>query len=188
MLPFGISLQLWPSFSVIETFHLSSYNTVEQTQNSIIFCSAENSNSSIHMSEFYMIEAEETFVESINDITQRIESVIKSVTSDLLENHAKEINDAYMKYLTDEKRCDEKDRFNWLQKSFPIITYAEAATILKKQTNFDEKQGLSKSDEFALVDHFGAPIFVIDWPRDLKPFYMRTCRHNDQLVSLLDSN
>lgn len=135
------------------------------------------------MSEFYMIEAEEPFVESINDITQRIESVMKSVTNKLLENHAKEINDAYTAYSTDGTPSDADDRFNWLQKSFPIITYAEASTILQKQTNFDQKLGLSKSDEFALVNHFGAPIFVIDWPRELKPFYMRTCRHNEQLVS-----
>lgn len=137
------------------------------------------------MSEFYMIEAEEAFVESINDITKRIESAIKTVTNKLLDNHAKEINDANTKYSADDKRPSENadDRFDWLQKSFPTVTYAEAADILQKQSNFNEKLGLSKSDEFALVKHFRAPIFVIDWPRDLKPFYMRTCKHNEQLVS-----
>lgn len=130
-----------------------------------------------------MIEAEEAFVESINDITQRIESTIKTVTNNLLENHASELNDAYTKYLAGENQSDADKRFDWLKKPFTIITYAEAGKILQKHSHFNHKLGLSKSDELTLVNHFKAPIFVIDWPRQLKPFYMRSCKHNAQLVS-----
>lgn len=130
-----------------------------------------------------MIEAEEAFVDGVSDITKRIESTIKAVTNSLLDSHSKEINDAYTKYLTNENRSENDKRFDWLQKPFTTITYEEAANILKKYSHFDDKTGLSKCDELALVNHFNSPIFVIDWPRDLKPFYMRTCKHNPELVN-----
>lgn len=131
-----------------------------------------------------MIEAEESFVESIDDVTRRIESIIKTVTNNLLDSHAKEINDAYTRMSSGEKTNDDENRFHWLQKPFVTITYAEAAKILENHTpNFDKKSGLSKCDEFALVNHFQAPIFVVNWPRDMKPFYMRACKHDAELVS-----
>lgn len=138
------------------------------------------------MSEFYMIEAEESFVDGIEDITHRIESTIKSVTNNLLDAHAKEINEVHTKYAqyAENSNRNESERFDWLQKPFKTITYAEAAQILHKQANFDEKLGLSKSDELYLVDHLQSPVFVIDWPRELKPFYMRTCKHDAKLVRI----
>lgn len=129
-----------------------------------------------------MIEAEESFVDCIDDITQRIESLVKTVTNNLLDKHSIDINDAYARYSIDGKHLDAAKHFDWLQKPFTTITYAEAGEILRKQSNFNESGGLSKSDELNLVKHFGAPIFVVDWPRELKPFYMRSCKHNSQLV------
>lgn len=149
----------------------------------LCFYRAENSSGPIHMSEFYMIEAEESFVDSIGDITRRIESTIKTVTQNLLENHEKDINEVYTKYSQYAERDNiDSERFSWLQKPFKTITYAEASDILQKQSNFDQKLGLSKSDELYLVDHLQSPIFVIDWPRELKPFYMRRCKHDEKLV------
>lgn len=140
------------------------------------------------MSEFYMIEAEECFVENIRDITARIEDTIKTVTNNLLNNHIKDIQDAIKASSVDEKiDPDYENRFKWLEKSFPVITYTEAAQILQKQYDFDVKLGLSKKDEFTLVEYFQAPLFVIDWPRDLKPFYMRTCKHDAEFVSFFFS-
>lgn len=145
---------------------------------------AENSSGTIHMSEFYMIEAEECFVDSIDDITRRIESTIKTVTKNLLDKHAKEIHKVYEKYAQYADRDTiDSERFGWLEKPFKTITYAEAADILQEQPNFDQKSGLSKSDELYLVEHLQAPVFVIDWPRELKPFYMRTCKYDAKLVS-----
>lgn len=149
--------------------------------------SAENSSGPIHMSEFYMIEAEESFINSIDDITRRIESTIKTVTKNLLENYAKEINEVYTKYsqYTEHECNNDGERFSWLEKPFETITYAEAADILQKQQpNFDPKLGLSKSDELYLVDHLQSGVFVINWPRELKPFYMRTCKQDANLVMI----
>ncbi|XP_055300463.1 probable asparagine--tRNA ligase, mitochondrial [Sitodiplosis mosellana] len=148
---------------------------------------AENCNSSIHMSEFYMIEAEESFVESVGDITKRIESTIKSVTKCLLDDNAKEVDEAYKATFTEEKEAQsEEDRFKWLKTPFATVTYAEAAEILQQKYKFNAKDGLSKSDELTLVKHFQKPVFVVNWPRELKPFYMRTCKHDSKLVEAID--
>ncbi|XP_031624657.1 probable asparagine--tRNA ligase, mitochondrial [Contarinia nasturtii] len=151
---------------------------------------AENSRGPIHMSEFYMIEAEESFVESIEDVTNRIESTIKSVTKQLLDENAKEIHDAHNAYrasLEDQTESQSlEERLNWIEKPFETITYAEAAEILQKHYNSSANDGLSKSDELTLVKHFGKPVFVVNWPRELKAFYMRRCKHDQQLVEAID--
>lgn len=133
-----------------------------------------------------MIEAEECFVQNIHDITTRIEDTIKTVTSHLLENNLKDVCEAIKASggsVTDIDTTAVENRFEWLQKPFPVITYTEAAQILQKQHDFDAQSGLSKKDELTLVEHFQAPLFVIDWPRALKPFYMRACKHNADFVS-----
>lgn len=147
---------------------------------------AENSKSSIHMSEFYMIEAEESFIECVEDITGRIEDTIKTVTKYLLDEHAKEINDVHVTLSSEKSNENIETRFYWLEKQFEIVTYADASEVLQKQYSFDPKSGFSKSDELALVKYFGKPIFVIKWPSELKPFYMRRCRDNPELVDAID--
>lgn len=144
---------------------------------------SENSQSPIHMSEFYMIEAEEGFVDGVEDITNRIDSLIRTVTTELLDQHAAEIDAASNK----EFKSDD-DRFAWLQKPFPLLTYAEAHDILTKHadqlTSPVRETGLAKEHELFLVKHTGSPLFVINWPKGSKPFYMRRCRDNAHLVSL----
>lgn len=147
---------------------------------------AENSNSPIHMSEFYMIEGEESFVDGVEDITRRIESTIKTVTKCLLDGNAKEINDVLTIDGSDQENQTIENRFNWLDKPFETITYTEASEILQKKQNFDPKLGLSKSDELFLVKHFEKPVFVVNWPKELKPFYMRTCKDKPDLVEAID--
>lgn len=152
---------------------------------------AENSRGPIHMSEFYMIEAEESFVESVDDVTNRIESTVKSVTKQLLNDNAKEIHNAHAAYAAslseDGKEAKSiEDRFDWLEKPFETITFAEATEILETRYNSNTKDGLSKSDELTLVKHFEKPVFVVNWPKDLKAFYMRTCKHDSQLVEAID--
>lgn len=129
-----------------------------------------------------MIEAEENFVDGISDVTDRIEQTIKGVTHKLLDKSSREIYEAAGKEAKDQ--WDE--RFQWLQKPFLTITYAEAADIIEKNIgNFDTSGGLAKAHELFLVKHLQSPVFVVDWPKELKPFYMRTCKHNDNLVCAL---
>lgn len=130
-----------------------------------------------------MIEAEESFIEGIEDITNRIDSLIRTVTTEMLDHHAAEINAATNKDLD-----PAEDRFAWLQKPFPLLTFAEAIEILTKHADqltspVRESTGLAKEHELFLVKHIGSPVFVINWPTNLKPFYMRRCKDNDDLVS-----
>lgn len=159
-----------------------NYNRFNISKQSIdVNCRAENNKSSIHLSEFYMIEAEESFIDGIEDVTGRIDSLIRTVTTELLDAHAKEIAAA-----SHDSSGSEEDRFAWLQKPFPLMTHAEAVAILTKHADqlsspIDDAHRLSKEHELFLVKHVGSPVFVINWPRDLKPFYAR--RTGDDLVS-----
>lgn len=137
------------------------------------------------MSEFYMIEAEESFVDGIEDITKRIDNFIRTVTTEMLDQHAAEIDAA----STKDFKSDE-DRFAWLQKPFPVITNAEAIEILTKHADqltspVRESMDLAREHELFLVKHIGAPVFVINWPTALKPFYMRRCKDNADLVNTI---
>lgn len=147
-------------------------------------CRAEGTTSSVHMSEFYMLEAEQCFVDSVHDITKRIECLLKQVTNNLLEKHGKDIDMAYTISIPKEEQIGNDERFKWLHKPFATITYAEAREILQ---NHDREQksdgGLSKANEIFLVQHLDSPVFVIDWPKEAKPFYMRQCRDNPNLVN-----
>lgn len=130
-----------------------------------------------------MIEAEEAFIDGVEDITKRIDSLIRTVTTELLDQHATEIDAASKKEF-----LSVKDRFAWVQKPFPLITYAEAKEILEKHADqltspVRDSAGLAKEHELFLVEHIGSPLFVINWPKALKPFYMRQCKHDENLVS-----
>ncbi|EFA01641.1 asparaginyl-tRNA synthetase [Tribolium castaneum] len=141
---------------------------------------AENSKSRLHLSEFYMLEGEIAFVEKLDGLMTCIEQLIKQVTKKL-------VNDS----IEDIEKCQEKKvSFDWLDKSFPVVTYKEAVTILsqnkdKFSENFDSKDGFGKEHEMFLVEYFGkVPTFVIDWPKDMKPFYMKD--NGDGTVAALD--
>lgn len=141
----------------------------------IFLCSAENSKTPIHLSEFYMLEVEQSFVESLVDVTIFIEALIKNVTTDLLNK----CNDDILTATS----AKQKNAFSWLNKPFPTITYKEAISILEKEkTNIKNpirpEDGLTKEQELFLVQYIDSPVFVVDWPQNMKPFYMRKSKTN----------
>ncbi|KAJ8667666.1 hypothetical protein QAD02_009329 [Eretmocerus hayati] len=141
---------------------------------------AENSKSRIHLSEFYMIEAEMAFVSSLSELIKETESFIKSVTKRVIEDGQSDL------------RTLGAPEPNWLDKDFGIITYNEALGILerhKDQLTVPIKHGenLAKEHELFLVEyHEGTPLFVIEWPSQVKPFYMKECSHDASKVEALD--
>lgn len=128
-----------------------------------------------------MIEAEEAFIDGIENITDRIESVIKSVTNELLSNHQEEL----------EEVRGNANKIDWLDKKFVILTFAEAVEILKNNSSKLEAKppipgtDFVKEHELFLVKHVGNPVFIINWPKELKPFYMCECKDNPNLVSFI---
>lgn len=116
-----------------------------------------------------MLEAEQGFVTDTTDITTLSEAMLKNVTSEILDKCEEDIVNA-------SKLARQPVDFNWLLKPFITLTYAEAIEILLHHTNELKTpvQGeLSKEHELFLVRKLGSPVFVVDWPVALKPFYMR---------------
>ncbi|NXF20719.1 SYNM protein, partial [Rhodinocichla rosea] len=143
---------------------------------------AENSQSRRHLAEFYMVEAELSFTESLQDIMQVMEDLFKTVTSTVLSKCPRDV-ELFHKYIAPAqkvmhvtgKNCNPVMYFS----SSCRISYSEAVEILKQapQTfTFKPEWGcdLQTEHEKYLVKHCGEiPVFVVNYPYDLKPFYMR---------------
>lgn len=136
---------------------------------------AENSQSRRHLAEFYMVEAEVSFVESLQDLMQVMEGLFKA-TTEMVLSHCPEDVELCHQFIA----SGQKDRLeHMLKNNFLIISYAEAIEILKQASQnftFTPKWGvdLQTEHEKYLVRHCGnIPVFVINYPSELKPFYMR---------------
>lgn len=150
---------------------------------------AENSNTSRHLAEFWMIEPEMAFYE-LEDNMKLAEDFIKYILKFTIEKHPDEFQffDNWIeKGLL--KRLD-----NVISSSFEKITYTDAIEILLKSNqefDFPVKWGMdlqSEHERFLTEKYFKKPIFVIDYPFSIKAFYMKrnpdgkTVRAMDLLV------
>ncbi|XP_050529522.1 probable asparagine--tRNA ligase, mitochondrial [Daktulosphaira vitifoliae] len=148
---------------------------------------AENSKSRLHLSEFYMIEAEQAFINNIEELLSVIEKTTSVVIKKLLDECSEEIN-IIRKVNTS---SNEYDINNIMKTPYEVISYEKACNVLEKQKNFTKPvirgKPLTKEHELFLVQYNGQkPIFIIDWPQDLKPFYAKALPNNDSLVSAVD--
>lgn len=140
---------------------------------------AENSKSRLHLSEFYMIEAEMAFMCSLKELATEAELLIKSVTANLFQKGSSDLENL------------GAPEPSWLEKDFVYVTYQEALNILNDNADkldFPVKQGenLAKEHELFLVKHVGnVPVFVVEWPIDHKPFYMKQCEHDPNKVNFI---
>lgn len=135
---------------------------------------AENSNTPRHAAEFWMIEPEMAFAD-LDDYMDTAEAMIKYVVADVLKKCPEEIN--FFNSLIDKGL---KDRLNALVNSdFGRVSYTEAVKILKDSGNkFDYPVewgcDLQTEHERYLTEQvYGKPVFVTDYPKDIKAFYMR---------------
>ncbi|NWY00774.1 SYNM protein, partial [Nothoprocta ornata] len=137
---------------------------------------AENSQSRRHLAEFYMVEAELSFTESLQDITQVMEDLLKTATSTVLSKCPHDV-ELFHKYIAPEQKVINVT--GRCCSPFMLISYSEAVEILKQAAQtftFKPEWGcdLQTEHEKYLVKHCGeVPLFVINYPYDLKPFYMR---------------
>uniref|UniRef100_A0A673WJ62 Asparaginyl-tRNA synthetase 2, mitochondrial n=1 Tax=Salmo trutta TaxID=8032 RepID=A0A673WJ62_SALTR len=136
---------------------------------------AENSQSRRHLAEFYMVEAEISFTQSLEDLMKVMEDLFRSTTEHLLDQCPEDVA-LYHKHVSPGYR-DNVDLM--MKKSFNVITYTEAINILNsssKKFAFKTDWGcdLQTEHEKYLVKHCGDfPLFVTDYPYALKPFYAR---------------
>ena len=153
---------------------------------------AENSNTSRHLAEFWMIEPEMAFYD-LEDNMELAEEFIKSVIKDLI-NECPEDLEYLNKRLLDEDRSkpmNERNELNLLDRlnfvvnnDFKKITYTEAFEILKNSKPNKKKKfkypilewGVdlqSEHERFLVEKHFKKPVIIYDYPAKIKAFYMR---------------
>ncbi|XP_076832822.1 asparaginyl-tRNA synthetase [Brachyhypopomus gauderio] len=136
---------------------------------------AENSQSRRHLAEFYMVEAEISFTDSLKTIMKIMEDLFKTSTEHLLSHCAEDI--ALFHKTISPGHQDKVDCM--LKRPFHVISYTEAIDILKRSSQnftFRPQWGcdLQTEHEKLLVKHCGnVPVFVTDYPYNLKPFYAR---------------
>ncbi|MFD0941683.1 asparagine--tRNA ligase [Pedobacter boryungensis] len=153
---------------------------------------AENSNTTRHLAEFWMIEPEIAFADLENNM-QLAEDMMKYIISYALENCKDEIAFLNDRLLDEEKQKPQQERselsliekLNFcLANDFERLTYTEAIQILKHSKPNQKKQfkylidewgaDLQSEHERYLVEkHFKKPVILTDYPKDIKSFYMR---------------
>ncbi|MBE6543549.1 MAG: asparagine--tRNA ligase [Ruminococcaceae bacterium] len=135
---------------------------------------AENSNTPRHAAEFWMIEPEIAFAD-LEDDMELAEAMLKSVIADLMKKCPDELE--FFNSFIDKTLLERLN--NIVNSDFARVTYTEAIEILK---NSGEKfeypvawgEDLQTEHERYLTEKvYGRPVFVTDWPRDIKAFYMR---------------
>ena len=135
---------------------------------------AENSNTSRHLAEFWMIEPELAFAE-LKDVAQLAEDMLKYVCKAVLE----ELPDD-MAFFAQRIKKDAVERLEKLVSSdFVRMDYTDAIEILQncgKKFEFPVEWGIDLSSEherYLAEEHVGAPIIMQNYPKDIKAFYMR---------------
>jgi len=135
---------------------------------------AENSNTTRHAAEFWMIEPEIAFSD-LNDDMELAEDMLKFVIKYVLENAPEE-----MEFLNKFVDNGLIERLNFVANSdFGRVTYTEAIEILEKNNeNFDYpvKWGSdlqTEHERYLTEEVFKKPVFVTDYPKEIKAFYMR---------------
>lgn len=135
---------------------------------------AENSNTSRHLSEFWMVEPEAAFCDLAGD-ADLAEEFLKYLFSDLLSRRA---DDLGFFDLRIEKGIIDRLR-HVVEKPFLRITYTDAIKELeksKKKFEFQPRWGndlQSEHERFLTEDLFNQPVVVTDYPKGIKAFYMR---------------
>lgn len=135
---------------------------------------AENSNTSRHLAEFWMVEPEIAFTD-LNGCADLAESMLKYICQDLLDNHAED-----MQFFNQFVEKGVLERVQTLANSgFARVTYTEAVDILLasgKSFEFPVEWGIdlqSEHERYLVEEHFKKPAVVTDYPKDIKSFYMR---------------
>ena len=134
---------------------------------------AENSNTKTHASEFWMIEPEMAFCDLFEDM-DIMEDMLKYVVKYVLDNAESE-----MKFLDSFVEKGLIDKLNKLVNSkFTRVTHEEVIDILQKadvKWEFEPKQGedIAREHEKYITEHFNGPVFIYNWPKDIKAFYMK---------------
>ncbi|CCC12186.1 hypothetical protein SMACR_05924 [Sordaria macrospora] len=144
---------------------------------------AEKSDTARHLSEFYMLEAEMSFVNDLDEVMDLAEDMIRNMCITMYESHT------VHEFLNREGRVGsdlvspEEVNARWegmMAAEWPRLTYTDAIEFLQEHADkFEHKpvwtEGLHSEHEKFIAEQIGdgKPVFVTHYPRDIKAFYMR---------------
>ncbi len=165
---------------------------------------AENSNTSRHLAEFWMVEPEVAF-NNLDDNMDLAEELLKYVINYIMENGKDDLAFLETRLLNEEKQKPQIERSAMplteklkfcADNEFVRLTYTEAIQILKNSKPNKKKKfkyiiedwgaDLQSEHERYLVEkHFKKPVILVDYPKDIKAFYMRM-NDDNKTVSAMD--
>ncbi|WP_323844507.1 asparagine--tRNA ligase [Microbulbifer magnicolonia] len=135
---------------------------------------AENSNTTRHLAEFWMVEPEVAFAD-LADIADLSEQMLKYVFKAVLEERADDM--AFFAQRIDKEAISRLQ--NIIDNDFARINYSDAIEILEKckeKFEFPVSWGIdlaSEHERYLAEKHFKKPVIVMNYPKDIKAFYMR---------------
>ena len=133
----------------------------------------ENSNTKIHANEFWMIEPEIAFCD-INGLMDIEEDMLKFVVKYVMDRCPNEL--AFCDKFIQHGLLDKLNTL--LNSKFTRITHHEVIDLLKASKNKwefepDYESDIAKEHEKYITDYFNGPVFITDWPKDIKAYYMK---------------
>ena len=134
---------------------------------------AENSNTKTHASEFWMIEPEIAFCDLQGDM-DIMEGMLKYVVKYVLDNCKDEM--VFLDKFVEKGLIEKLNRL--VDSRFTRIKHKDVITILKDakvKWEFEPNYGedIAKEHEKYITEYFNGPVFITDWPKDIKAFYMK---------------
>ena len=147
---------------------------------------AENSNTSRHLAEFWMIEPEMAFAD-LNDDMDCAESYLKYCVKYVLDNCKNDL-ELFDKFVS---KGLIKKLENVINSKFERLPYTKAIEILqntKKKFEYPVKWGIdlqTEHERYLTEEHFKKPVIIIDYPKEIKAFYMRN-NDDDKTVAAMD--
>lgn len=148
---------------------------------------AETSQTNRHLAEFWMLEAELSFCENLEDLMSLVESLIKSIINSVIEE---------LEVVWKFNGLKGKDLVGGIGR-WPRITYTEVIELMKCRPEKDQVGNRlatlewgnslgSEHEKWLAGSHFNSPVFITHYPSSLKPFYMLKNSDDHQTVSCFD--
>ncbi len=134
---------------------------------------AENSNTTSHLSEFWMIEPEIAFCD-LNGLMDIEEDMLKYIINYVLNNGKDELE--FLDSFVEKGLIDKLTKL--VNSQFTRITHHDVIKLLKEadvEWQFKPEYGedIAREHEKYITEYFDGPVFITDWPKDIKAFYMK---------------
>lgn len=144
----------------------------------------ENSNTKTHANEFWMIEPEICFCD-LDKLMDIEEEFLKYITKYVLENCSDEIS--FLDKFVENGLREKLEKL--LDSRFTRIDHKDVITILKEadeKWEFEPEYGedIAKEHERYITKYFGGPVFIKNWPKDIKAYYMKLNPDNETVAAV----